>query len=79
MAVTKDRTTSYQEDTSSSATISGPLLLLNSDNEDPYDSLNLSSGINRVSFLYLCDNQEKKITTTDLDIQAINETDHYGY
>ncbi|EPJ28442.1 polymorphic outer membrane protein middle domain-containing protein [Chlamydia psittaci] len=79
VAVTKDRTTSYQEDTSSSATISGPLLLLNSDNEDPYDSLNLSSGINRVPFLYLCDNATPKITTTDLDIQAINEKQHYGY
>ncbi|WP_139414215.1 polymorphic outer membrane protein middle domain-containing protein [Chlamydia abortus] len=79
VAVSADNTTSYQEDSSSSATISGPLLLLDSANKDPYDSLNLSNGINRVPFLYLCDNQEKKITTTDLDIQAINETDHYGY
>ncbi|AFS25332.1 polymorphic outer membrane protein middle domain-containing protein [Chlamydia psittaci] len=71
--------TKHFEDPSSSVTISGPLLLLDSTNEDPYDSLNLSNGINRIPFLYLCDNKDKKITITDLDIQAINEKQHYGH
>ncbi|CCO01789.1 Polymorphic outer membrane protein [Chlamydia psittaci 01DC12] len=79
VAVSTNGTTSYQEDASSSATISGPLLLLDSENQDPYDSLDLSSGITRIPLLYLCDNATPKITTTDLDIQAINEKQHYGY
>ncbi|SFV97037.1 polymorphic outer membrane protein middle domain-containing protein [Chlamydia abortus] len=60
-------------------TLSGPLLLLNSENQDPYDSLDLSSGITRVPLLYLCDNKSNKIDAQNLDIQAVNETHHYGY
>ncbi|QXE27297.1 polymorphic outer membrane protein middle domain-containing protein [Chlamydia buteonis] len=70
---------SYTEDNNPTVTLSGPLLLLNSDNEDPYDSLDLSSGITRIPFLYLCDNTNKKIDIENLDIEAINEKQHYGY
>lgn len=52
---------SYTEDNNPTVTLSGPLLLLNSDNEDPYDSLDLSRGITRIPFLYLCDNTNKKL------------------
>ncbi|MFJ1509080.1 polymorphic outer membrane protein middle domain-containing protein [Chlamydia crocodili] len=69
----------YTEDDNPTITISGPLTLLNSDNEDPYDSLNLSSGITRIPFLYLCDNTNKKITVDDLNIEAINDKQHYGH
>ncbi|WP_139414783.1 polymorphic outer membrane protein middle domain-containing protein [Chlamydia abortus] len=78
-ATTSGNTTTYSEDTTSSATLSGPLLLLDRENQDPYDSLDLSSGITRVPLLYLCDNKVKKINTDNLDIQAVNETQHYGY
>ncbi|CAG9046477.1 putative outer membrane protein pmp16 [Chlamydia abortus] len=78
-ATTDGGTTSYSEDTTSSGTLSGPLLLLDSENQDPYDSLDLSNGITRVPLLYLCDNKVKKINTDNLDIQAVNETQHYGY
>ncbi|MFJ1509081.1 polymorphic outer membrane protein middle domain-containing protein [Chlamydia crocodili] len=76
---TTNNTTTYTEDTNPTITLSGPLQLFNSDNEDPHDSLDLSSGITRVPFLYLCDNATKKITVTDLDIEAINNTKRYGY
>ncbi|WP_375793530.1 autotransporter domain-containing protein [Chlamydia sp. 12-01] len=69
----------YTEDDNPTITLSGPLQLLNSDNEDPYDSLDLSSGITRIPFLYLCDNTAKKITVTDLNVEAINEIKRYGY
>ncbi|AZU10431.1 polymorphic outer membrane protein middle domain-containing protein [Chlamydia psittaci] len=71
--------TSYTEDNNPTVTLSGPLLLLDSDNQDPYDSLDLSSGISRIPLLYLCDNKSQKIDADNLDIQAINETHHYGY
>ncbi|WP_434603363.1 polymorphic outer membrane protein middle domain-containing protein [Chlamydia crocodili] len=69
----------YTEDDNPTITISGPLTLLNSNNEDPYDSLNLSSGITRIPFLYLCDTTTKKITVDDLNIEAINDKQHYGH
>ncbi|WP_348663819.1 polymorphic outer membrane protein middle domain-containing protein [Chlamydia vaughanii] len=72
-------TVTYAEDTDPDITISGPLLLLDSDNNDPFDSLDLSGGITKVPFLYLCDNENKKITITSLNIEAINDAVHYGY
>ncbi len=76
---TSNGSTTYVEDNNPTIILSGPLLLLDSDNQDPYDSLDLSSGITRVPLLYLCDNENKKINTENLDIQAMNETHHYGY
>ncbi|WP_348663825.1 polymorphic outer membrane protein middle domain-containing protein [Chlamydia vaughanii] len=78
-ATTAGGKTTYAEDNNPDITISGPLLLLDSDNNDPHDSLNLSAGITKVPFLYLCDNENKKITITDLNIEAINNHAHYGY
>ncbi|AAP05023.1 polymorphic outer membrane protein middle domain-containing protein [Chlamydia caviae] len=69
----------YTEDPNPTITLSGNLSLLNDDNEDPYDSLNLSRGITRVPFLYLCDNATKKINIDALNIEAINQNAHYGY
>ncbi|MEF9496538.1 MULTISPECIES: polymorphic outer membrane protein middle domain-containing protein [Chlamydia] len=78
-STTNSGNTTYTEDNNPVVTLSGPLQLFNSDNEDPYDSLDLSSGITRVPFLYLCDNATKKITATNLDIEAINKAKRYGY
>ncbi|WP_375793532.1 autotransporter domain-containing protein [Chlamydia sp. 12-01] len=69
----------YTEDNNPTIVLSGPLQLLNSNNEDPYDDTDLSSGMTRIPFLYLCDNATKKITVTDLNIGAINEIKSYGY
>ncbi|CAG9046478.1 putative outer membrane protein pmp15 [Chlamydia abortus] len=76
---TRNGKTTYSEDNNPTIILSGPLLLLDNDNQDPYDSLDLSSGITRAPLLYLCDNNTKKIDTTQLDIQAMNKTQHYGY
>ncbi|WP_348663820.1 polymorphic outer membrane protein middle domain-containing protein [Chlamydia vaughanii] len=72
-------TTNYTEDSNPNVTISGPLTLLDSDNQDPYDSVDLSKDITGIPFLYLCDNTTKKIDIANLDIEAINKTTHYGY
>ncbi|WP_348663818.1 polymorphic outer membrane protein middle domain-containing protein [Chlamydia vaughanii] len=69
----------YTEDTNPTITISGDLSLVNSDNVPPYDSLDLSKSITKIPFLYLCENATKKITVTDLNIEAINDLQHYGY
>ncbi|BAE81508.1 polymorphic outer membrane protein E family [Chlamydia felis Fe/C-56] len=69
----------YTEDPNPTITLSGNLSLLNDDNEDPYDSLNLSRSISRIPFLYLCDTTTKKITVDDLNIEAINDQQHYGH
>ncbi|WP_348663824.1 polymorphic outer membrane protein middle domain-containing protein [Chlamydia vaughanii] len=71
--------TTYAEDTEPTITISGPLTLLDNENQNPYDSLDISGGITKVPFLYLCDNQTKKINIDDLNIEAINDVKHYGY
>ncbi|WP_348663809.1 polymorphic outer membrane protein middle domain-containing protein [Chlamydia vaughanii] len=72
-------TTTYTEDTNPNVTISGALTLLDSDNQDPYDSVDLSKDITGIPFLYLCDTTSKKIDIANLDIEAINKTTHYGY
>ncbi|WP_348663817.1 polymorphic outer membrane protein middle domain-containing protein [Chlamydia vaughanii] len=69
----------YAEDPDPNITISGPLLLLDSDNNDPFDALDLSGEIKKVPLLYLCDNSTKKINVANLNIKAINDTAHYGY
>ncbi|WP_375793531.1 autotransporter domain-containing protein [Chlamydia sp. 12-01] len=78
-STTTSGTTTYIEDNKPTIILSGPLTLLNSDNTDPYDSLDLSTGITRIPFLYLCENMNKKIETHSLDINAINDYQHYGY
>ncbi|VVT42591.1 putative outer membrane protein pmp15 [Chlamydia avium] len=69
----------YSEDTNPTITISGDLTLVNDENENPYEYVDLSNSITKVPFLYLCDNATKKITIDNLNIEAINDTQHYGY
>ncbi|WP_348663815.1 polymorphic outer membrane protein middle domain-containing protein [Chlamydia vaughanii] len=69
----------YTEDDKPAITISGPLLLFDSENNDPHDSLDLSGAITKVPFLYLCENANKKINVDNLNIEAINDSVHYGY
>ncbi|EPP35347.1 autotransporter beta-domain protein [Chlamydia ibidis] len=67
------------EDTNPTITISGSLQFLNDENTDPYDSIDLSKPLKSIPLLYLCDNSTSKITTTNLDINTINNGNHYGY
>lgn len=68
----------YVENTAASITLSGDLLLYDAYNQDPYDSVDLSQPKERVALLYLCDTATPKITN-QLNIHAINRTEHYGY
>ena len=70
---------SYSEDNNPTVTISGDLTLVNDNNESPYESLDLANSITKVPFLYLCDNANKKIDVSNLNIEAINNMQHYGY
>uniref|UniRef100_UPI0024E269CE polymorphic outer membrane protein middle domain-containing protein n=1 Tax=Chlamydia gallinacea TaxID=1457153 RepID=UPI0024E269CE len=70
---------SYSEDSNPTITISGDLTLVNDNNESPYESLDLANSITKVPFLYLCDNANKKINVSNLNIEAINNMQHYGY
>ena len=70
---------SYSEDSNPTITISGDLTLVNDNNESPYESLDLANSITKVPFLYLCDNANKKIDVSNLNIEAINNMQHYGY
>lgn len=78
-STTTDNTTTYTEDNNPTVTISGNLTLVNDENENPYEYVDLSNSITKVPFLYLCDNATKKITIDNLNIEAINDTQHYGY
>ncbi|SPN73593.1 Polymorphic membrane protein F,chlamydial polymorphic outer membrane protein repeat,Chlamydia polymorphic membrane protein middle domain [Chlamydia serpentis] len=69
----------YSEDTSSNIVLSGPLTLLDDENENPYDSLNLSEPLKNIPLLYLLDITAKQIDTSNLIIEAINLDNHYGY
>lgn len=69
----------YTEDSNPTITLSGPLSLVDSNNNSPYDSLDLSQNLTRVPFLYLLDNTNPRITTTNLNVDAINTGSHYGY
>ena len=69
----------YSEDNNPTITISGDLTLVNDNNESPYESLDLANSITKVPFLYLCDNTNKKIDVSNLNIEAINNMQHYGY
>nr|CRI42583.1 Probable outer membrane protein pmp15 [Chlamydia pneumoniae] len=69
----------YSEDTSSTITLSGPLTFLNDENENPYDSLDLSEPRKDIPLLYLLDVTAKKIDTSNLIVEAMNLDEHYGY
>ncbi|WP_100934650.1 polymorphic outer membrane protein middle domain-containing protein [Candidatus Chlamydia corallus] len=69
----------YTEDSNPTITLSGTLTLVNSTNEDPYDSIDLSQPLNRVPLLYLSDVAGQKINSSQLDLSKLNSEEHYGY
>ncbi|WP_348663821.1 polymorphic outer membrane protein middle domain-containing protein [Chlamydia vaughanii] len=75
----KGQPPTYAEDNNPTITVSGPLTLLDSDNQDPYDSVDLSNNIKRLPLLYLCENTNKQIDTANLNIGTLNDTTHYGH
>lgn len=76
---TTSNVTTYTEDNNPTITLSGPLSVTNEDNASPYDSTDLSLALKRVPLLYLLDNSTPKIDTTNLNVDALNSTTHYGY
>lgn len=62
-----------------SISVRGPLSILDDNNSLPYDSLDLSEGKTHVPLLHLAEWEQNKISVVDLDIEAINDVDHYGY
>lgn len=71
--------TTYSEDTNPTITLSGDLLFLEKEGEDPYDLIDLSEPRNRVPLLYLWDNTTPKINITNLNLDGVNTQEHYGY
>ncbi|AAD18608.1 polymorphic outer membrane protein middle domain-containing protein [Chlamydia pneumoniae] len=69
----------YTEDSNPTITISGTLTLRNSNNEDPYDSLDLSHSLEKVPLLYIVDVAAQKINSSQLDLSTLNSGEHYGY
>lgn len=78
-STTTSNVTTYTEDNNPTITLSGPLSVTNEDNASPYDSTDLSLALKRVPLLYLLDNSTSKINITNLDVNALNSTPHYGY
>ncbi|MFJ1509075.1 polymorphic outer membrane protein middle domain-containing protein [Chlamydia crocodili] len=76
---TAGATTTFAENTAASITLSGNLTLTDEEGNNPYDTLDLSQGRNHIPLLYLCDNTASKITLDNLNVNAINDTEHYGY
>lgn len=70
---------SHSEDNNPTITLSGPLSLTNEENIDPYDSINLASALKKVPLLYLLDNATPKIDITNLNVDALNTSKHFGY
>ncbi|MEF9496534.1 polymorphic outer membrane protein middle domain-containing protein [Chlamydia sp. 04-14] len=71
--------TTFAENTDASITLSGNLTLTDEEGNSPYDTLDLSQGRNHIPLLYLCDNTAPKINLSNLNVNAINDTEHYGY
>ncbi len=78
-STTSSNVTTYTEDNNPTITLSGPLSVTNEDNASPYDSTDLSLALKRVPLLYLLDNSTPKIDITNLNVDALNSTTHYGY
>ncbi|KZN27738.1 polymorphic outer membrane protein middle domain-containing protein [Chlamydia pecorum] len=76
---TTSNVTTYTEDNNPTITLSGPLSVTNENNTNPYDSTDLSLALKRVPLLYLLDNSTPKIDITNLNVDALNSTTHYGY
>ncbi len=65
--------------TTDSVVISGNLSMINDQNISPYESLDLSHGMTRIALLELIDQDGNQVNVKDLNIEAINETNHYGH
>ncbi|WP_375793526.1 autotransporter domain-containing protein [Chlamydia sp. 12-01] len=78
-ASTSVTTTTFAENPDASIILSGNLTLTDEEGNSPYDTLNLSQGKNHIPLLYLCDNTNPKINLDKLNINAINDTEHFGY
>lgn len=73
-------TYTFTEDSrATTITISGDLTFLDDDNNPPYDSVDLSQPLTKLPLVYLCDTTTPKITYSNLNLDAINQVDHYGY
>ncbi len=55
------------------------LILLDSENRSPYDSIDLSQGLTKIPLLELVDTNSSQINIKDLDLEAVNRISHYGH
>lgn len=76
---TQNSVTTYTENTNTSITLSGPLSLLDDDNQSPYDSADLAESLKKVPLLYLSDVTAKRINTDAFIPEGLNAGTHYGY
>lgn len=78
-STTTANVTSYQDDVNPTITLSGDLLFLGKEGEDPYDLIDLSKPLEQVALLCLWDNATPKITFDTLNLDGVNTQQHYGY
>lgn len=76
---TQNSVTTYTENANTSITISGPLSLLDDDNQSPYDSADLAESLKKIPLLYLSDVTAKRINTDAFIPEGLNAGTHYGY
>lgn len=76
---TQNNITTYTENTNTSITISGPLSLLDEENQNPYDSTGLAESLKRIPLLYLNDVTARRINTDNFFPEGLNTGTHYGY
>lgn len=76
---TQNSVTTYTENTNTSITLSGPLSLLDDDNQSPYDSADLAESLKKIPLLYLSDVTAKRINTDNFVPEGLNAGTHYGY
>lgn len=76
---TQNSVTTYTENANTSITISGPLSLLDEDNQSPYDSADLAESLKKIPLLYLSDVTAKRINTDNFVPEGLNAGTHYGY
>ncbi|WP_158380511.1 polymorphic outer membrane protein middle domain-containing protein [Chlamydia pecorum] len=76
---TQNSVTTYTENANTSITISGPLSLLDDDNQSPYDSADLAESLKKIPLLYLSDVTAQHINTDNFVPEGLNTGTHYGY
>ncbi|KTF29329.1 autotransporter beta-domain protein [Chlamydia pecorum] len=76
---TQNNVTTYTENANTSITLSGPLSLLDDDNQSPYDSADLAESLKKIPLLYLSDVTAKRINTDAFIPEGLNAGTHYGY